>query len=235
MNLIIIEKNDFINETTVRLKERRLEHIRTVHKAEVDDSLRVGELEGLMGTGIVIDINNEFIDLKVSLTEKPPEALNIKVILAMPRPKVFKRLLMDMTTMGIKDIFVIKTWRVDKSYFNTPILTEEAMRETMILGLEQAKDTTMPTVTVKNLFKPFVEDEVPSIIANTKAIVAHPTGQMECPRCINEPLTLLIGPEGGLIEYEIELLKSIGFQAVTLGERILRVETAVPYIIGRLS
>ncbi len=235
MNLIIIEKNDFINETTVRLKERRLEHIRSIHKAEIGDSLRVGELEGLMGTGVVIDINNEFIDLKVSLTEKPPEASNIKVILAMPRPKVFKRLLMDMTTMGIKDIFVIKTWRVDKSYFNTPILTEEAIRETMILGLEQAKDTTMPTVTVKNLFKPFVEDEVPSIIANTKAIVAHPTGQIECQRCINEPLTLLIGPEGGLIEYEIELLKSIGFEAVTLGERILRVETAVPYIIGRLS
>lgn len=235
MNLIIIEKTDFIDKSIVRLKGRRLEHIKCVHKALVGDSLRVGELDGLVGTGVVKDINDEFIDLRVSLTNQPPKASNIKIILAMPRPKVFKRLLMDMTTMGIKDIFIIKTWRVDKSYFNTPSLTEETMRETMILGLEQAKDTVMPTVTIKTLFKPFVEDEIPNIISNTKAIVAHPTGRVECPRCVSEPMTLLIGPEGGLIEYEIEHLKKIGFDAVNLGDRILRVETAVPYIIGRLS
>lgn len=235
MNLIIITQDDFIDEKIVRLKDRRLNHITDVHKAEVGDCLRVGELNGLIGVGTVIELKKDFIDLEVSLTEFPPRSLNIKVILAMPRPKVFKRLLMDMTTMGIKEIFIIKTWRVDKSYFKTPNLSEDILRETMILGLEQAKDTILPTVTVKTLFKPFVEDEVPDIITDTKAIVAHPTGLIECPKSISEPVTLLIGPEGGLIEYEIELLKTKGFDAVTLGDRILRVETAVPYIIGRLS
>lgn len=235
MNLIIVEKSDFIDENIVRLKNRRLEHIKNIHRAECGDNLRVGQLGGKIGHGTILDINDSFVDLKLSLTEEPPKASNIQIILAMPRPKVFKRTLMDLTTMGIKNIYLIKTWRVEKSFFKTPNLLEENLKETMILGLEQGKDTVLPKVEIKSLFKPFIEDEIPNIISGTRAIVAHPTGLEECPRNIDEKITLLIGPEGGLIPFEIELLKSQGFEAVTLGERILRVETAVPYIIGRLS
>lgn len=235
MNLIIIEKKDYIDENTVRLKDRRFEHIKNVHRAEEGETLKVGELNGKIGVGIILEIDDECVDLKLSLTEESPKASSIQIIMAMPRPKVFKRTLMDLTTMGIKNIYLIKTWRVEKSFFKTPNLLEENLRETMILGLEQGKDTILPKVEIKHLFKPFVEDEIEEIISGTRAIVAHPTGEIECPRNIDEKVTLLIGPEGGLIDFEIELLKSQGFEAVTLGQRILRVETAVPYIIGRLS
>ncbi|RYZ96209.1 MAG: 16S rRNA (uracil(1498)-N(3))-methyltransferase, partial [Moraxellaceae bacterium] len=43
-----------------------------------------------------------------------------------------------------------------------------------------------------------------------------------------------IGPEGGFIPYEIDLLNKQGFEVVNLGERIMRVETVVPYLLGRL-
>ena len=180
-------------------------------------------------------MNNDFIDLKTELTEDPPDASNIQVILAMPRPKVFKRILMDLTTMGVKNIYIIKTWRVEKSFFNSPNLSEKSLKETMILGLEQGKDTMLPRLEIKTLFRPFVEDEIPDIISDTKAIVAHPTGDRECLRNKDEKITLLIGPEGGLIPFEIDILKTQGFEAMTLGNRILRVETVLPYIIGRLS
>lgn len=235
MNLIIIDKDDYIDDNVVRLKNRRYEHIKNIHKAEIGEKLRVGELNGKVGQGKIIEINEEYIDLKLDLIDSPPKASNIQVILAMPRPKVFRRLLMDLTTMGVKNIYVIKTWRVEKSFFNSPVLSEDVLKETMVLGLEQAKDTVMPKIEIKNLFKPFVEDEIPVIISGTRAIVAHPVGEEICPRNLDEKITLLIGPEGGLITYEVELLKKQGFTAVTLGDRILRVETAVPYIIGRLS
>ena len=45
---------------------------------------------------------------------------------------------------------------------------------------------------------------------------------------------LAIGPEGGFIPYEIDLLMRCGFEAVHVGERILRVDTAIPFIISRL-
>ena len=235
MNLIIIEKKDYIDKDTVRLKNRRFKHIVNIHKAKEGDNLRVGELNGKLGQGTVSSLTDEYIDLSVKLTDDPPKASNIQIILAMPRPKVFKRIIMDLTTMGIKNIYVIRTWKVEKSFFNSPVLSEDSLKETMILGLEQGKDTILPRLRIRNLFRPFVEDEIPNIILGTKAIVAHPLEEKDCPRNIKDKVTLLIGPEGGLTSFEIELLKLQGFETVTLGSRILRVETVIPYIIGRLS
>jgi RsmE family RNA methyltransferase len=51
---------------------------------------------------------------------------------------------------------------------------------------------------------------------------------------VQKPVTLAIGPEGGYIPYEIEQFVVLGFMPVSLGERILNVETAVPALIARL-
>ena len=44
-----------------------------------------------------------------------------------------------------------------------------------------------------------------------------------------------IGPEGGFIPNEIEMLGRIGFRPVTLGPRILHVEAAVPALLAKLG
>ncbi|HAB91342.1 MAG TPA: 16S rRNA (uracil(1498)-N(3))-methyltransferase, partial [Pseudomonas sp.] len=101
-------------------------------------------------------------------------------------------------------------------------------------GLEQARDTVLPEIILAKRFKPFVEDELPAMAANTRGLIAHPGDYPECPRALSEPVTLAIGPEGGWIPYEVELLSQAGLNPVQLGERILRVETAVPALLARL-
>lgn len=234
MNLIILFEKDFITENKVRLKDRRLKHVLTVHRAKLGDTLRVGLINGKMGKGMIIKLNEEEMEMEVELSEPNPPPLNAQLVLAMPRPKALKRIVQDVTTMGIKKIYIIKTWRVEKSFWNSPILEEDSLFENMILGLEQGKDTILPEIEVVKLFKPFVEDRIPDIIKGTRAIVAHPVQDTECPRSIKEPVTLAIGPEGGFIPYEIDMLVKQGFEVVSLGERILRVETAIPVILGRL-
>ena len=235
MNLIILFKEDFVSDNKVEIYGRRLNHIIKIHKAKLGDKLKVGILNGMMGKGLITSLDHNKLEMEVELLENPPKPLNVKLILAMPRPKVFNRIIQDITTLGIKEIYIIKTWRVDKSYWSSSVLESKTIFESMILGLEQGKDTILPEIKIEKLFKPFVEDRLPDIIKNTKAYVAHPNSQIVCPRNVEDSITLAIGPEGGFIPYEIDLLINQGFESVSLGDRILRVETAIPSILGRLK
>jgi RsmE family RNA methyltransferase len=64
--------------------------------------------------------------------------------------------------------------------------------------------------------------------------VAHPGAAEECPRANGQGVVAVVGPEGGFIDAEVELLGAAGFRAVSLGVRALRVETAMAALMGRL-
>jgi len=136
--------------------------------------------------------------------------------------------------MGIKKIIIINSYRVEKSFWKSPVLEEESLNRYLIRGLEQGQDTIVPEVLVRPLFKPFVEDELPDIIKDTLPFVAHPYASEQCPSNIGSPVTLAVGPEGGFIPYEVEKLIECGFSAVHLGERTLHLESAISGLISRL-
>ena len=234
MNLILLFKDDFINENKVRLEGRRLKHILEVHRVAPGEKLRVGLSGGLIGTGCITFLNNTSLEMDISLIHPPPSPLPLTLILALPRPKVLRRILLSVTAMGVKRIFLLNSYRVEKSFWQSPVLEPESIQRQLVLGLEQSRDTILPEVLLKPFFKPFAEDEAPLLIKDTLPLVAHPAAQTPCPRNVGQPVTLAIGPEGGFIPYEVEKLTSCGFQAVHLGERILNIEAAVPSLISRL-
>lgn len=147
---------------------------------------------------------------------------------------MLKRTLQTVATMGVKELWLINSWRVDKSYWSSPLLTEAGLREQLLLGLEQAGDTQLPRVQLRKRFKPFVEDELPALTTARRALVAHPYDAQPCPPAADEPTLLAVGPEGGFIPYEVEKLAEAGLTPIHLGARILRVETAVPVLLARL-
>ena len=234
MNLVLLEPADFVGEDRVRLHGRRLQHMRTVHKAGVGDDLRVGIVGGKLGSGRVEQLTGDDLEMTVRFDADPPPPLPVRLVLALPRPKVLNRTIASAVSMGIREIDLINSWRVEKSYWTSPNLSEENLRLQSILGLEQAGDTVLPEIRLHRLFAPFVREELPPNLKGRIALVAHPRVDKPCPRGVTQPVVLAIGPEGGFIEREVETFVEIGFTRVTLGPRILRVETALPYIIGRL-
>ncbi len=234
MNHILLFTEDFIDCNRVRLVGRRYEHAREVLRVSSGKVLQVGLLDSKTGSGTVLAIDGNSLELEVLLESPPPEPLQMTVILAMPRPKVFKRVLQGLTALGVKRVILLNSWRVDKSYWQCPALEPSAIRELLVLGLEQARDTILPAVDLQPRFKPFVEDVLPAIAAGTCAIVAHPGSSQPCPGNVEQAITLAIGPEGGFTAYEIEKLVAAGLTPIHLGKRPLRVETAVPALIGRL-
>ena len=218
----------------MRLQGRRLDHVLGVHRASVGDDLCVGSEGGLIGTGKISAINQSVLEMEVMLDQPPPPKLPLVLILALPRPKVLKRVLRSAAALGVPRIILLNCFRVEKSYWSSPVLSHDSLREQLILGLEQARDTVLPEVVLRPLFKPFVEDELPALIKGTLPLVAHPTAAAPCPREIGRAATLAIGPEGGFIPYEMDKLVSCGFMPVHIGGRILSVETAVPTLVARL-
>ncbi|MEH6800892.1 MAG: 16S rRNA (uracil(1498)-N(3))-methyltransferase [Halopseudomonas sabulinigri] len=234
MNLLLLEDSDFTDEQHVRLSGRRLTHMLEIQQVAVGDTLRVGRINGLMGQGEVSALAADHAELRIQLDTPPPAKLPITLLLAMPRPKMFRRILQHCATLGVAEIILLNSYRVEKSFWQTPFLQPEAIRENLLLGLEQARDTVLPNVRIEKRFKPFVEDQLPGLIGDQLGLVAHPGNYPACPRGIDQPLTLAIGPEGGWIPYEVEKLVEAGMQPVQLGERILRVETAVTALLARL-
>ncbi|WP_095137990.1 16S rRNA (uracil(1498)-N(3))-methyltransferase [Pseudomonas sp. Irchel s3a10] len=234
MNLLLLEEADFIAADRVVLRDRRLTHMQEVHRSEVGDSLRVGRINGLMGSAELLRLEAGEAELRVTLDQSPPAKLPLTLVLALPRPKMLRRVFQTVATMGVSKVILVNSYRVEKSFWQTPFLEPEAIRDNLILGLEQARDTVLPDIIIEKRFKPFVEDRLPAITEGTLGLVGHPGNYPACPRALSEPVTLAIGPEGGWIPYEIDLLGKSGLQPVQLGERILRVETAVTALLARL-
>ncbi len=172
------------------------------------------------------------VSLSLNLSASPPADLGLHLVLALPRPKVLGRLLRDVACLGVKQITLMNAARVERSYWQNHRLAPAYVREQLLLGLEQAKDTLLPRVAIARGFRPFVEDQLSH--AAGRRLLLHPS--LGAPRLTPLPdyATLVVGPEGGFIPFELALLEASGFIPVSLGPRILRVETVVPVALGRL-
>lgn len=235
MNLVLLFDEDLVHANRAIIQdERRLKHIHTVLRARVGERLKVGLLNGGIGYGTLIEISAEAIQLEVTIEQPAPPPLPLTLILALPRPKMLRRILQTVATCGVQELILLNSYRVEKSYWQTPRLTEAEIHRQLILGLEQGGATQPPTVTVRKRFKPFVEDELGGLVKGRQALLAHPNSGPLCPKNTAGEVVLAVGPEGGFIPYEVEKILACGFQPVHLGARILRVETAIPFLLGRL-
>lgn len=247
MNLILLLDEDFDADARracdggerveVRLTGRRATHVREVHRARVGRELVCGRLGGRVGRATVAAVERDHVDLRVRLDAEPPPKLPLTLVLALPRPKTLRRVLQTVATMGVEQLLLVNSWRVDKSYWKSPALAPAAIRAQLLLGLEQGRDTIPPVVETKRLLAPFCARELDALAAGTRRLVADPAAKSPCPHALDaleEPVTLVLGPEGGLIDRELDLFRRHGFEGVTLGARPLRVEQALPAAIARL-
>ena len=234
MNLLLFREQDRIDADRIRVCDRRLEHLIRVHRAQPGDRVRVGALGGKMGHGEILEINAQQATLSADLTDAPPPKLSISLVLALPRPKMLRRILRAVAEFGVPELYLINSYRVEKSYWQSPVLEDHTVQDYLEQGLEQAKDTIVPTVVRHQRFKPFVEDVLPGLIAGKEAVLAHPGDYPPVPAGPHSNTVLIIGPEGGFIPYEVEKFQEAGCATVSLGPRILRVENAVISLLGKL-
>ena len=233
MNIILAEASEII-EQQVTLTDYRAEHIVKVLRAEVGDRLRVGILNGGRGFGTLSAVQKKYpftATLILNLSEPLGPLPDLDLILALPRPIMLKRVLSQITALGVGTIHIIHARRVEKSFWEAGLLQPLEYRPHLVHGLEQAVDTRLPEIQLHPKFKPFIEDFCPSLVDKYKyLILADPAGEHRLTEIIgNESgrTLLAVGPEGGWVDYEIRKFREQGFICCTIGERILKVDTAI--------
>ncbi|MFL0799126.1 MAG: 16S rRNA (uracil(1498)-N(3))-methyltransferase [Agarilytica sp.] len=236
MNLLLLTDDQFTSDSSAVANSRQSTHIRQVLKLVPGDKITLGKLDGLVGKGTITEITETATKISnIHLDQSPPPKLPITLILAMPRPQMLKRTIQTIATMGVQKICLIQTSRVEKSFWQSPSATPQAIKEQLILGLEQGMATQLPEVEMHTRFRPFMEDKLTALTQDTLMYIADPSGS-HAPHTHTPttPISLAIGPEGGFIEKEVTTFLDYGFRGIHLGRRILKVETAVPVLLSKL-
>lgn len=236
VNLLLLQPDEVDAQGLARLTGRRHQHAREVLRVQAGETLRVGVRGGLTGAAEVVAEDEAGLVLRVVLDAPPPPRAGVSLVLAIPRPKALKRVIPAVASLGVDRAVLVNAARVEKSYFSSKVLAREFLDELVALGLEQARDTVPPSLEVRERFRPFVEDELPTWAGPTaRRLVPHPSATEPLrPVPATTPLVVAIGPDGGWVPHEVELLARQGFTPVSLGPRILRVEVAVPAVLGAL-
>ena len=236
MNVVILESIEVLASNQTTLTDARAHHLLEVLKVAPGDSVRVGILDGPLGLGVVESAADGRVTLRCAFDRDIPARPRVDVLLALPRPKVMRRLWAQLAALGVGQIVLTNAERVERQYFDTHVLTEACYRPLLIEGLQQARDTRLPAVSVHRQFKVLVEDHLDTLFRGGVRLVADPGATTSVMSAVSgnpdERVLVAIGPEGGWNAFELALLETHGFQPVGVGPRPLRVDTACTALLA---
>lgn len=238
LNLILLEPGEVAGGALAIVTGARAEHMRRVLGVRPGQSVRIGLVDGPLGTGVVESLTEAGVALSCAFETAVPSAPRVDLLLAIPRPKVLRRLWAQLAALGVGRIILTNAEKVERPYFDTHYLEASVYRPLLIEGLQQARDTRVPGVSIHRRLKVLVEDELAALSDARVRLVADPSAAQSltsaASRVTGERVLLAVGPEGGWNAFELRLLEAHGFVSVGLGSRILRTDTACVSLLAVL-
>lgn len=241
MNRILFEPEEIAGGFAVARGARAV-HILTVLHGEIGQRLKTGTVGGPLGEGEIVAVEAAGtpdcrVTVRVTHTV-PPLPSWVDLILAPPRPRVLKRLLPQLATLGVGTVTLVGAKKVEKDFWGATLLKEENFRPLLVDGLMQSGVATeVPVLRMVRNFRKWVAEQLDGEHPTRRRIVAHPYGARGAgtppPAAAGERLLLAVGPEGGWTGEEVALLEEKGFARLSLGPRILRTDTALLALLAR--
>jgi RsmE family RNA methyltransferase len=177
VNLLLLEPEELAGGPELWLDGRRGRHLLEVLRVTPGRVLRAGVIGGPRGTAQVLETGRLSVRLRFAAADEASESEGalegFELLLALPRPKVLRRLLRSVASLGVRRLRLLNAWRVDKSYFESPVLQPAALRHELILGCEQGGHTRLPEVAVERLLRPFWET-LPPVEPGELRLVCEP-------------------------------------------------------------
>lgn len=230
MNLVLFEQSEVGEFGRVKASGARAKHLLNVLKVPPGHQVRVGIIDGPMGIGTIAGVSPESVTLDCVFDATAPERPRVDLLLAVPRPKVLRRLWAQLSALGVGQVILTNAEKVERDYFDSSVMQDEGYRPLLIEGLQQARDTRLPLVSIHKRFTVLIEDDLDRLFPSGHRLVAHP-GSGRSFRSVLSPadtdrVLVAIGPEGGWNGFELALLEAHGFVRAGLGSRTLTTTTA---------
>ena len=240
MNFLLFYKHELsCNNTKGVITGSRLSFLKERYTIKEGQEISVGLIDGKLGKAKVIKMTNNEILFDVNLDKESPQKLDLTLIISICRPQTNKKILHIATSLGVKKIIFLRCDNIPKSYIQSTSLSEKNIKNECLLAMSQVGDTFFPEIKIyKSIFDCFNE-EGENLINNNLNVIADTNCNYELNRDnfsnISNIKCIAIGPESGFSDKEIEYFHQKSFKSIGLGERILRVEVALGYIIGKIN
>lgn len=227
MNIVLF-REDEINRV-LPLSDPRAKHCLKILHKKVGDSVEAGIINGCRGMAQItaMDENGLVFSFSPRHNAETNKAVpRLVLIIGFPRPIQLKRLLRDVTSVGVDEIHLCATELGEKSYLNSSLTQDDKLHRSLMEGAMQAKSTLIPKI--------FIHKNLPTAISATKTSDAICLDVTENSQTLanllegdsDETTLLAIGSERGWSENERQLFRDENFKFATMGRRILRTETA---------
>lgn len=236
MNLILFEPAEL--DAPLPLADPRAQHILKVLRRSPGDTFVAGIVNGPLGTATLLTADPTALTLGFSPGQEPPPLPQLTLLVGLPRPQTARDLLRDATTLGTARIHFIATERADPNYAASSLWTTREYRRHLLAGAAQACDTRLPEVTWTHTLASVLDCEASpqqTRLALDNYEATTPLASALSGQTINQkssvitlaPLVLALGPERGWGSADRDQLRAAGFTLCSLGQRVLRLETAV--------
>jgi 16S rRNA (uracil1498-N3)-methyltransferase len=196
-------------------------------RGKVNDKILLFDGCGTTAEATVTSVDAKKVGCRVdSLVRHTLPKKRIHLYLAPPRHNLLSPLIKQCVELGLWQIHLIECdFSVAK-----PKEKDELFRNELLAGAKQSGNPFFPEIFPMKKFNNVLEN-----CQLKKFYGATPSeNKGELVVVGEEEISLWIGPEGGFSENELEKLRKSGAQGITIGEWILRVETALVSLLGIL-
>ena len=220
----------------IRLDESASHHVARVLRADLNDPLTIFNGQGGEYLGNITEISKKNVDVLIT-DFNPREAespLALYLAQGISRGEKMDYTIQKAVELGVKKIIPLFTEHCN-------VKLDEDRREKrlqhwqsiIISACEQCGRNRIPEIVKPDT----LENSLPALQADYCFVLAPHAEQKLSQFRIkkNQRVILLIGPEGGLSEQEIQQAKQFNFQPLALGPRVLRTETAAIAAITALQ
>ena len=225
MNIILFRKKEL--DQPISIHDNRIRHVCKILNCKPGDKFDIGIINGVKGEAWIEKIQENQVILDYTLEDKIQDQLYpITLLIGHSRPQSIKKILREVTALGVSKIIITGTDTGEKSYFQSSIWKDNKIQKYLIEGAQQAHSTLLPVLKKYDTLKKGLLhlSETPNKFAldNIRGYERLSALNIEYERQI----ILAVGSERGWSDRERELLQKQAFSLNKLGERILRSETA---------